>query len=116
MSQYQGIFVVINNTGHPISNVIVTHATTGFGPNTFTATTLLDSTPSAAMALVTSTPNKDRWTVAFVMQGQAFTGYVNCGFESSDNGGVVRVVLDAESFDIDMPVSSSCTDNDYQQN
>jgi len=115
MAEYKGTFTVTNNTGVAIDNVIVTHYTTDFGANTFGPAPLPNANPSAQTALLTSTTNKDRWSVAFTMQGRLFTGQENCGFESSDAGGNVSIVLDKESFDIDMPASSSCTDNDYSE-
>jgi hypothetical protein len=116
MSTYTGYFVVINNTGATITNVAVTHYTTDFGANTFHTSSLPDATTSPPTPLKTSTSNKDRWSVAFIgAGGQLFTGQENCGFESEDNGGTVRVILNPEDWDIYMPVSSPCLDNDYDQ-
>jgi hypothetical protein len=115
MSEYTGTFTVTNNTGATITSVVVTHYTTDYGPNTFQAASL-GSTPSTPTPLKTSTTNKDRWSVAFVTgSGQLLTGQENCGFESEDEGGNVRVVLNPEDWDIYMPKSSPCTDNDYNQ-
>jgi hypothetical protein len=74
------------------------------------------ATSSPPTALKTSTTNKDRWPVSFIMNGRLYTGHENCGFESADNGGNVVIVLNAEDWNIDMPKSSSCSDNDYDRN
>jgi hypothetical protein len=116
MSTYTGTFTVINNTGATITYVAVTHATTDFGPNTVKAASLEQGQSTQPTPLTTSTSNTDRWSVAFVNgAGQVLCGLENCGFESEDDKGNVRVVLNYETFDIDMPQSSSCQDNDYDQ-
>lgn len=116
MSVYTGTFTVINMTGIPLTSVVVTHFTTDYGANTFGPASLPDSTPSTPTALKTSTSNKDRWSVAFIgAGGRLFTGQENCGFESEDNTQNVRIVLNPESWDILMPSSSSCPNNDYSE-
>lgn len=116
MTIYTGTFTVLNNTGAAITSVAVTHYTTDYGPNTFRADSLAEGITSGTTNLKTSTSNKDRWSVAFVnSSGQLLTGQENCGFESEDEGGNVRVILNPEDWDIYMPKSSPCTDIDYNQ-
>ncbi len=116
MSEYTGTFTVLNNTGATITSVVVTHYTTDYGPNTFRAASLAESAASSPTPLKASTSNKDRWSVAFITgSDQLLTGQENCGFESEDANGNVRVILNPEDWDIYMPKSSSCTDNDYNQ-
>lgn len=116
MTTYTGTFTVNNNTGATITNVVVVHYTTEFGPNTFRAESMASTVTGGQTSLTTSTSNKDRWSVSFVnANNQLLTGQENCGFESEDQGGNVRVILNPEDFDIYMPVSSPCLDNDYNQ-
>lgn len=71
---------------------------------------------SQKVPISTQTSSKDRWSVSFLnSSGELRTGQENCGFESEDNGGTVTVNLGSEEFDIVMPKSSSCDNNDYQQ-
>lgn len=116
MSQYQGTFRVINNTGATITNVLATHNTTDYGNETIVVASLANGASSQPQAFTTSTSNKDRWSVAFINSNNGLdTGYETCGFESDDNGGVVTIELEAQEWDIQMPKSSSCTGNDYDQ-
>ncbi len=116
MSEYKGTFSVKNNTGGTITNVVVTHATTDWPTSTINPPSMINGQTVGGGSVITSSGNKDRWSVAFINgSNQLRTGYENCGFESEDNGGNVTIVLNSEEFDVDMPKSSSCTDNDYQQ-
>jgi hypothetical protein len=116
MSEYKGTFSVKNNTGGTITNVVVTHATTDWPTSTINPGKLSNGESAGGGTVTTSSGNKDRWSVSFINgSNQLRTGQENCGFESEDNGLNVTVVLNTEDFDIDMPKSSSCTDNDYQQ-
>jgi hypothetical protein len=116
MTTYNGTFTVLNNTGGPINNVVVSHTTSEFGTTSFRAPTLGNLTMGAPVGLTTSTSNTDQWTVSFQNStGASFTGEENCGFESEDNGRDVVVILGILSYSIIMPVSSCCTRNSYDQ-
>jgi hypothetical protein len=115
MSTYSGNFVVNNNTGATITDCIVCHVCSG-QKTTLTGTmTLNQGQSSDKFPIWTQSSSKDRWSVSFVGNGQLFTGYETCGFESEDNNGTVTINLGAEDFSIVMPSSSSCDGNDYDQ-
>jgi hypothetical protein len=116
MSTYSGNFVVTNNTGGTITNCVVSHICSGQPTATLPPCTLANGETSKSIAFTTETSSKDRWSVSFVNSGNELrTGQENCGFESEDKGGTVTINLAPEDFDVEMPVSSSCMDNDYQQ-
>lgn len=116
MSKYTGTYQVKNNTGGAITNVVVTHATTDWPTSTINPGDMASGAIAGGGTVTTSSSNKDRWSVSFINgSNQLRTGQENCGFESEDNNGMVTIVLNTEDFDVDMPKSSSCTGNDYQQ-
>lgn len=114
MSMHYGTFSVQNNTGAQITSVVVQHRTTDHGSSHITVPSLANGATQGGGKVVTSTSNKDRWSVSFMdSSGQLRTGHENCGFESEDEGGNVLVVLNVSNFSINMPKSSSCDDNGY---
>jgi hypothetical protein len=116
MATYYGNFIVQNNTGGNISNCTVSHICTGQPTATLPPCSLTQGQDSSPTPFTTETTSKDRWSISFINGGNELrTGQENCGFESEDNNGIVTIVLNLEDFDINMPKSSSCTDNDYQQ-
>ena len=107
--------IVTNNTGTTITNCIVCHVCSGQPTTISDALTLTQGSASQKYAMSTQSSSKDRWSVSFVANGQLYTGYETCGFESEDQGGTVNLNLGAEDFDVVMPSSSSCDGNDYDQ-
>jgi hypothetical protein len=116
MAEYTGTFSVQNNTGGTITNVSISHTTTDWPGSVIQVPSLADGGTAAGGMVDTSTSNLDRWTISFInAQGVIITGYENCGFEKSDNGKNVVIVLCQEYFNVIMPASSSCDDNKYHQ-
>ncbi len=116
MSTYTGNFVVVNNTGTQITSCIVCHVCSGQPTSTLAPCTLENGDKSGLVAISTQSSSKDRWSVSFLnSNNELMTGYETCGFESEDNGLTVQIILNADYFNIIMPKSSSCDDNDYDQ-
>ncbi|MEO8672873.1 MAG: hypothetical protein ABI411_16255 [Tahibacter sp.] len=114
MSTYNGYFQVTNNTGGAITNVTASHVASGQTTTYLPPCNLANGTSSQSIALSAETSSKDRWSLSFIQaDGQVVTGNENCGFESEDNGLTVVINLSPEDFDINMPASRSCVDNDY---
>jgi hypothetical protein len=116
MSTYSGYFIVTNNTGGTITSCVASHIASGQPTATLQPCTLANGQSSEKVPFTTESSSKDRWSVSFINSGNELrTGQENCGFESEDQGGTVTLNLAPEDFDVEMPVSSSCMDNDYQQ-
>jgi len=114
MSTYTGFFKVTNNTGVAITNATASHVASGQTTASLPPCNLNNGATSQSIPFSTETSSKDRWSLAFVLpDGEVVTGTENCGFESEDNGLTVVINLSPEDFDINMPASRSCSDNDY---
>jgi hypothetical protein len=117
MTVYNGNFVVVNKTGFNFTNCIVTHVADGQAVATAIVGNLPgNGTQSFSTAFKTQSNSKDYWSVSFLNEDNALcTGMESCGFEKEDDDCTVSISLGSSSFDVIMPNSSSCMDNDYDQ-
>ena len=113
---------VTNQTGGTITNLTVAHQWEGFtdSPNP-NPTPSVENGASFSFTINVGSGGSDEWSLRFIdAQGNCwFRNEKQCDVEEEDfqSGAPVNLNLLSGSigFSVEMPVSSSCTDNSYDQ-
>ena len=110
-----GFFTFTNQLGQRITNGTAKHWTTDFGTQSIDLSGLGNGLVSRSQAFTTSTTNIDRWAFEVKLEDHSIykVSEKDCGFESSDSGGTVKlqaIISDStHSFYISMPNSTDCS-------
>ncbi|MCL1127995.1 hypothetical protein [Shewanella surugensis] len=103
MSSYSGTFSVMNNTGGTISNVNVQHHADDHESGTVQASTLANDNSTGGGQVFASSSHRDHWSVTYIASnGNLHTGNESCGFESEDNGDNVTIILNSDSWSVNI--------------
>jgi len=107
----------VSSVGAKITNVKVTHSwTNGSGPDVFTASSIPDK-ENGNFEINVGSGGSDEWSVQWT------DGYGQCWFRNNKQGDIfeedfrsgkpvnVNLLNGQQGFSVEMPVSSSCTDN-----
>jgi hypothetical protein len=111
MTMHTGNMIVTNNWTTPISGY-VTHHTSDWPDTTVSFTNLAVGASTPPQGITTSTSDTDHWQYSMTDgSGYTWQSEKDCGFEGSDSGGTVTCAFVAQGpeFQINMPVSSSCS-------
>lgn len=114
-STWGGFFSFTNQLGQTITSGTAKHWTSDFGTESIDLSGLGDGDVSLAQAFTTDTSSTDHWAFNVVLADSSSysVGQKNCGFETEDSGGTVRLQAiikgSTHSFYISMPKSSDCS-------
>ncbi len=110
---YNVYFDVYNNCSDKITDVKVEHEASGHTPMIISADEMDIHFTTPKSQFHTDTSSKDKWTLHFTRKGNVYSGSCNCGCEWDDRDGTVSISFHDTHYNIDLPVTSSCTNKSY---